>query len=217
VTYILRCASQPRPRRCLTLHEALASAGHPDPADWLPVGGTPDRIVTEPVPNEWAIEAAGVAHELIGLLPVEVCARQVWSEADPAVICAVITAIPSPFAVSMTVAARLAAHYAVAGMLQRSTIGAVIADAFGGNFGDHIGDLDQVIAKVIAILSLSGIPTVPVAGDPGQSDRPWYLFTSRAISALRPGTGPGDGLALTRRDLGAPFYPVGITGPQDLN
>lgn len=217
MTYMLRCAEQPRPLDCLTLDEAMASAGHPDPADWLPAGRTPDRIVTGPAPDEWVIDAAGVAHELIGLLPVVVCATHVWSEADPAVTSTVMTAIPCPFMVSATVAARLAAHYAVAGMLRWSTIGTVVADAFGDTLGEDVGDIGQVIAKVIAALAASGILTTPDVGDRGKGVLPWSLFARRAISAARAETGPDNDLALTDRDLGVPFHAGGISSPQDLN
>jgi hypothetical protein len=217
ITYMLRGAGQPDPLNCLTLREAMARAGHPDPADWLPAGGTPDRIVTEPVPDKWVIEAAGVAHELIGLLPVVVCATRVWSEADPVVISTVMTAIPSPFLVSTTVAVRLAAHYAVAGMLPWSMIGAVVTNAFGDTPGEHAGDIDQVIVRLIAAFAAAGIPTVPAVGDRAESVLPWSLFTGRAISAVLAETGSGDDLALTGRGAGMRFFAGGISGPQDLN
>src|SRR5215471_3623962 len=114
MTYTLHCTGLPEPLDCQTLHEAMASAGRPDPPDWLPVLGMPDRIVTEAVPDERVIEAAGVAHELIELLPAVTCATRVWSAADPFITCAVTTALPDPFLASATAAARLCAHYAVA-------------------------------------------------------------------------------------------------------
>jgi hypothetical protein len=217
MTYLLCCAEQPCTLDCLTLQEAMARAGHPDPGDWLPVVGMPDRIISEPAPDEWVVEAAGVGHELIGLLPVVACAARVWSETDGDLVSAVITAIPSPFLVSTTVAVRLAAHFAVAGILQWGTIGATVADAFGDARGEHAADIDQVVAKVIAAFAASGIPTVPVVGGPGEGVLPWSLFAARAIGAVMAGTGSGSELAPTDRDLGVYLHAGGISGPQGLN
>jgi hypothetical protein len=141
----------------------MTIAGHPDPADWLPAVGAPDRIVTESMADGRAIEAVGVAHELIGLLPVLACATRLWSAADPAITCAVTTALPSPFVVSATAAARLSAHYAVAGVLSWTMIDDTVTGAFGDALGEHASDIDRIIAAVIEALVAAGIPTALAA------------------------------------------------------
>ena len=144
----------------------MALAGHPNAADWLPYVGVPDRIVTESMADEPAIEAIDVAHELIGLLPAGECATRVWSDADPAIACAVVTALPYPFLVSVAVSARLSAHYAVAGILTWATIEDTVATAFrdaGAGQASNIGLIitGVIAAKVTVALAAEGIPTVP--------------------------------------------------------
>jgi hypothetical protein len=68
-------------RECGTLEEAMAAAGHPDPADWLLVPGDPDRIVTDwradfdQHPGKghhslrWVIDGPAILAELALLLP----------------------------------------------------------------------------------------------------------------------------------------------------
>lgn len=180
---------RPRPQQPLdfgTLQEAMARAGHPDPADWLPDTGMPgwpgwpDRIVTESMADGPAIEAIDVAHELIGLLPVGACATRVWSDADPAIAYAVWTALPSPFLVSVAVAARLSAHYAVAGILSWTAIADTVAAAFGDGAAGHASDTGPIITEVIAALAAEGIPVLPtsVSAAPVLRSAPWRPGTA---------------------------------------
>ncbi len=164
MTYMLHSIQSPQPLECRTLQEAMARAGHPDPADWLPytgMPGWPDRIATESMVGEPAIEAVNVAHELIRLLPVAACASRLWSDADPAITGAVWNALPSPFVVSAGVAARLCAHYAVAGVLSWATIADTVAAVFRDAVAGHASDIGPIITGVIAALAAKGIPTLP--------------------------------------------------------
>ncbi len=161
MAYMLHSNRPPGPLGCRTLQGAMALAGHPDPANWLPYAGVPDRIVTESMAGEPAIEAIDVAHELIGLLPVGECATRVWSDADPAIACAVVTVLPSPFLVSVAVSARLSAHYAVAGILTWATIEDTVAAAFRGAGAGQASNIGPIITAAIEALAAEGIATVP--------------------------------------------------------
>ena len=161
MAYMLHSNRPADPLECRTLQEAMLLAGRPSPADWLPYAGVPDRIVTESVAGDPAIEAIDVAHELIGLLPVGDCATRVWSDADPAIACAVVTVLPSPFLVSVAVSARLSAHYAVAGILTSVTVEVTVAAAFRDAGAGQAGDVALIIAAVIEALAAEGIAMVP--------------------------------------------------------
>jgi hypothetical protein len=164
MTYMLHSIRSPQPLECRNLEEAMARAGHPDPADWLPYLGMPGwagRIVTDSTADESAIEAIDVAHELIRLLPVGACATRVWSDADPEIACAVWAALPSPFPASAAVAARLSAHYAVAGFLSWTTIADTAAAAFEDAPAAPSSDMKPIITEIIAALAAEGILTVP--------------------------------------------------------
>jgi len=161
MAYMLHSNRPPGPLECRTLQEAMALAGHASPADWLPYVGVPDRIVTASMADEPAIEAIDVAHELIGLLPVGECATRVWSDADPAIACAVVTVLPSPFLVSVAVSVRLSAHYAVAGILTWATIEGAVAAAFRDTGAGQAGDVAPIITAVIEALAAKGIAAVP--------------------------------------------------------
>ena len=161
MAYMLHSNRQAGQLECRTLQEAMALAGHPNAADWLPYVGVPDRIVTDSMADEPAIEAIDVAHELIGLLPAGECASRVWSDADPAIACAVVTVLPSPFLVSVAVSVRLSAHYAVAGILTWATIEGTVAAAFRDAGAGHVADVPPIITAVIEALAAEGIATVP--------------------------------------------------------
>jgi hypothetical protein len=161
MTYVLHTIRSPQPLECQTLHEAMARAGYPDPADWLPRARLPNKIVAESMADQPAIEAPGVAHELIELMPAGACATRMWSSADPAIACAVWAALPSPFLASIAVAARLSAHYAVAGILSAATIRDTVAGAFADELAGHASDVGQVTAAVVAALVAARVPTAP--------------------------------------------------------
>ena len=166
MAYMLHSNRPSGPLECRTLQEAMALAGHPNPADWLPYAGVPDRIVTESIAGQLAIAAIDVAHELIGLLPSGECATRVWSDADRAIACAVVTALPSPFLASVAVSARLSAHYAVAGILTWAIIEDTVATAFRDAGAGQASDITPMMtavhaAKVTVALAAEGIPTVP--------------------------------------------------------
>jgi hypothetical protein len=161
MAYMLHSNRTPGPLECRTLPEAMALAGHPSHADWLPYAGLPDRIVTESMAGAPAIEAIDVAHELIGLLPAGECATRVWSDADPAIACAVVTVLPSPFLVSVAVSARLSAHYAVAGILTWATIEDTVTAAFRNEGAGQAVAVAPIITALTEALAAEGIATVP--------------------------------------------------------
>jgi hypothetical protein len=210
MTYVLHTIRSPQPLECQTLHEAMARAGCPDPAGWLPHARLPNKIVAESMADQPAIEAPGVAHELIELMPAGACATRVWSDADPAIACAVWAVLPSPFLVSVAVAARLSAHYAVAGILDSATIGDTVAGAFAGELAGHTSDVDRIITTVVEAIVAAGIPTAPprlvVVPDelqfilqPAGQGAPWRPPGPGATAPPEPLTGALQRLALQGR------------------
>jgi hypothetical protein len=139
------------PRECGGLAEAMAAAGHPDPADWIVVTGVPGAIYTGWAAEIrlgggdgsdgdagcqqgfWKIRARGAAHELIGQLTAAQIMARSWSEWDARIIHHAMTELSWPEQAARRCAARVAAHLAAeGGILTHDQIVAAIGWAYTG-------------------------------------------------------------------------------------
>lgn len=171
-----------------TLEQAMAHTGHTDLDDWClsregagqirtdwtlrydPAtdgGGPPldygDRDRDHPYLNRvWAIEAPGVAHELIALLAAGDLTRRHWGTEDGVIKAATRDRLPDADTTASIVAAQLAAHYAAAGELTPGLIEAVIAGTYSAS--DVVLDqaaIADISRRVADALRNAGIAVAP--------------------------------------------------------
>ena len=148
------------PREYETLPDAMAAAECPGAGSWLVATGIPWLIHTDWTNEEqpgdaetedgelpyrrrcWSIRAAGVAHDLIGMLTAEEVTDRTWSTWDRKVITVAMIELSSPRQCACNCAARLAAHYAAEGSLSHYRIMEVIAWAYNGSEDTELSDAE---------------------------------------------------------------------------